>query len=206
VGTGGSRYGAGRPGWRRRCEQSLPLDIRHLQRRGVLRSGSSSGWYWSCGGEPRGDIGLTCQANSIRLSYTWTPYGGEPKQMSYDFALVRTQCHYGGTRPWFLCRWCGRRVAVLYGLSGDGYFGCRHCLRLGYLSDSMDLAQRLHRKMAKLRDRLDENEGRPKWMRWRTFERIHERMDHVDAALDSAFCARAFRLFGIAATSIKDLL
>jgi hypothetical protein len=39
---------------------------------------------------------------------------------------------------------------VLYGLSGDGYFGCRHCLRLGYLSESQDVLGRLHWKMGKL--------------------------------------------------------
>jgi hypothetical protein len=60
--------------------------------------------------------------------------------------------------------------------------------------------------MGKLLARLDDNEMRPKWMRWRTFERIHERMEAVDAALDSAFCAHVYRRFGIASTSIKDLL
>jgi hypothetical protein len=126
--------------------------------------------------------------------------------MAYNFTVDRTVCHYGGTRPWFICRWCGSRVAVLYGLSSDGYFGCRHCLRLGYLSESEDALGRLHRKTGKLRDRLDENEGKPKWMRWRTFEGIHARINRVDEALNSAFCERAFRLFGISAKSAEELL
>jgi len=206
VGTGGSRYGAGRPGWRRRCEQSLPLDIRALHRRNLLCAGLSFGWHWSSGGEPCGNIGLLFNGSCVQLRYTWTPRGGEPTLMAYDFAVDRTVCHFGGSRPWFICRWCSRRVAVLYGLSGDGYFGCRHCLRLGYLSESGDVLGRLHRKMGKLRARLDDNEMRPKWMRWSTFERIHERMDTVDAALDAAFCDRAFRLFGISVRNIDELL
>lgn len=206
MGTGGSRYGAGRPGWRRRCEHLHRVDLRELRRHGLLQSRSPFAWRWTCGGEPSGSITLTCYANCIRFSYSWTPHGGEPKQQSYDFGLAHTSCHFGGCRPWFICRWCRRRVVAVYGLSGDGYFGCRHCLRLGYLSESEDALGRLHRKMGKLRARLDDCDMRPKWMRWRTFERIHDKMDAVDAALDLAFCDCAFRLFRISGKSINDLL
>src|SRR5215469_2758284 len=36
MGTGGSRFGSGRPGWRRKCEHLLALDVRVLARRGRL--------------------------------------------------------------------------------------------------------------------------------------------------------------------------
>lgn len=50
--------------------------------------------------------------------------------ISYQIQLVKTPCHYGGYRFWFLCPLitdgmkCDRRVGVLYKL-GD-YFMCRH--------------------------------------------------------------------------------
>src|SRR3569623_1860609 len=44
---GGSRYGAGRPGWRRKCEQSQALDIRQLHRRKLLYPGAWFSWKWT---------------------------------------------------------------------------------------------------------------------------------------------------------------
>jgi hypothetical protein len=49
-----------------------------------------------------------------------------------------TACHLSGRRPWFVCsvssngRYCGRRVAVLYG-AGE-LFACRNCHGLAYAS------------------------------------------------------------------------
>ncbi len=70
----------------------------------------------------------------------------------------------------------------LYGLSGDGYFACRVCLRLGYASECEDRTGRLWRKMRKLEARLVDGELKPKWMQWRTFEQISNQMDAIDEA------------------------
>jgi hypothetical protein len=43
VGTCGSGYGGGRPGWRRKCEHLLALDARVLARRGRLIAGMYEG-------------------------------------------------------------------------------------------------------------------------------------------------------------------
>ena len=53
-----------------------------------------------------------------------------------EFRFSHTNCHFGGARHWLRCKWCGRRCAIVYGLSGDGYFACRRCLRLGYGSEA----------------------------------------------------------------------
>src|SRR5215831_1881502 len=55
MGKGGSRFGAGRPGWRRKCEYLLALDVRVLARRWRLARGLSYSWAWSRGGEPAGE-------------------------------------------------------------------------------------------------------------------------------------------------------
>jgi len=72
MGTGRSRYGAGRPGWRRKCEHLLGLDVRSLAREGLLRNGLSYGRSWSCGGEPSGSIGIRTIGGGIQLFYTLT--------------------------------------------------------------------------------------------------------------------------------------
>jgi len=99
--------------------------------------------------------------------------------------IVRTPCHLGGSRPWFICPalGCGRSVAVLY---GGAIFACRHCYRLAYASTRESAGDRATRRADRLRERLgwepgilNGEGGKPKWMRRRTFERLsatHEEM------------------------------
>jgi hypothetical protein len=206
MGSGGARYGAGRPGWRRKCKQSLPLDIRALHRRGRLQSGASFGWRWTSDGEPCGNIGLRAGDHSLELSYTWTPGGGQPTRMRYDVQLERTRCRFGGLRSWFRCPWCGRRCVVLYGLSGDGYFGCRRCLNLAYASEAEDAISRLWRKTRKLEARLTEDGDRPKGMHWRTYHRICDQLDAVEEAKDRAFAIAAAAILRRTGMTLDDIL
>jgi hypothetical protein len=191
MGTGGSRYGAGRPGWRRKCENLVSLDIRRLHRRGLLRPGSSFNWYWFRGSEPSGNVSVRIEPETLTLDYQWTPRGGGPASKSTSFSIAQTNCHFGGLRHWIRCKWCGRRCAIIYGTSSDGYFGCRRCLRLGYFSETEDLIGRLWRKQRKLEGRLGENYQRPKGMRQRTYERIWTQIEDVEERKDHAFCLRA---------------
>lgn len=167
----------------------MPLDIRRLHRAGRLTPGSLFSWYWtnSYTGEQVGSISIFVRQHAMQLSYSWTPHGGDWRSMYYDVRIERTPCHFGGSRPWFWCVRCNRRCAVFYGRSRDGYFGCRVCLRLGYLSESEDAMGRLWRKQQKLEARVGENGERPKWMRERTYERIRERIFAVEEAKDYVF-------------------
>jgi hypothetical protein len=184
MGRGGSRYGAGRPGWRRKCEHSLPLDIRALHRRGRLVPGTSFSWSWTRDGEPYGNISLASRENSVQLWYMWTPSGREPQRMVYDVCIERTPCQYGGSRPWFRCPWCKRRCALLYGVSGDGYFGCRLCLRLAYASEAESPIDRCWRQQRKIEGKLTEEGDRPKRMHRRTFERLCQRWEAIEERKD----------------------
>ena len=194
MGTGGSRYGAGRPGWRRRCELSFPLDIRRLHRKQLLSPGSNFGWHWTQDGELIGNISLAVREGQIQFWYSWTPYESERRRMVYDVALECTPCRFGGSRPWFRCLGCARRCAVLYGFSADGYFACRRCLRLAYMSEAEDTCGRLWRKQRKLEARLGENGERPKGMRRRTYEHICEKLAAVEEAKDMDFMLGATSL------------
>jgi hypothetical protein len=81
--------------------------------------------------------------------------------------------------PWSICQavGCGRRVAILYGCA---IFACRRCYQLAYDASSReDVGGRATRRADRLRARLDWEPGilngggeKPKWMRWRTFERL----------------------------------
>jgi hypothetical protein len=205
MGTGGSRYGAGRPGWRRKCEHLVSLDVRQLSQRGLLRPGSSFGWHWSRGDEPCGSVSVRIDPELLNLSYRWTQSGGEPLARDTAFCLTTTNCHFGGVRHWLRCKWCGRRCAIVYGLSSDGYFACRRCLKLGYSGEAEDLIGRLWRKQRKLEAKLGEECQKPKWMRMRTYERIWEKINEVEEWKDHAFCVGALAILRRGGMTLDDL-
>ena len=63
----------------------------------------------------------------------------EGERYTQNVRMVRTRCHFGNFRQWFVCPQCGRRVGKLY-LPETIYINgrlarmwkCRHCYRLTY--------------------------------------------------------------------------
>jgi hypothetical protein len=207
VSRGGTRSGAGRPGWRRRCEYQLPLDIRRLHRKRLMQPGRWFNWYWSREGERIAEAGVRAEADVIVMNYMWTPYGYEPRTIECRIALTRTFCRFGGTRSWFICPDCGRRCAVLYGVSRYGNFACRVCRRLGYLSESESPVDRCWRQQRKIEAKLTEDGERPRGMRVRTFERLCAKWEAIEERKDElwwpSFAAFAVRV-GLVADKLFD--
>jgi hypothetical protein len=103
-----------------------------------------------------------------------------------------TACHLGGYRPWFVCRgsssgrYCGSRVAVLYGV-GE-LFACRCCSGLVYASQRQTVYYRDLEKAQKIRMRLGGSTvmseafpDKPKGMHRQTYERLRRAHDAADA-------------------------
>lgn len=176
---GGSGSGSGpRPGAKPSIDDFYHLDIRHCARRGMLLPGQSTHWRWKPDGKELASIHVTVEADRIVLNYRHCSDEGSWKTESYPVRIVRTDCHFGGSRQWFLCPTsdCGRRVAVLY---GDTLFACRECHRLAYSTTREDAGARAARRAEKIRAHMgwssDEQEWlgqKPKWMRWATFDRL----------------------------------
>lgn len=176
--------GSGRTGWRPLAENMLRLDVRQLQRKGWLCPGMAFTLHWTRGGNPAGSISLSTSHDFIRLMYS-SGSGENREAMDYEVTLDRTPCHYGGTRAWFLCPRCGRRVAMLY---GGKRFLCRHCHDLGYAVENEDAMSRLLRRSNKLRERVKAKVGtaypvmfKPKGMHQRTFDRIRWEIQELEA-------------------------
>lgn len=191
MGTGGMRFGAGRPGWKRKAEQSLALDVRQLARNGLLRPGAFS-WRWTSNyGERVGSVGVRVadDAERLILSYQWTPYGSEPRHIECTLRIERTPCNYGGTRPWFRCPSCGRRCAVVY--YGAGRYACRRCVRVSYLSQCEDETGRLWRRQRKIESKLAGGAAewngwqRPKGMHQETFDRLRRQILELEVRRDA---------------------
>lgn len=167
MGTGGMRCGAGRPGWHVKAEHCRQIDVRRWQREGMLAPGQAGSWRWwdADTGEELASIGWRSEAGTVVLDYSM---GGRPMQQRVP--IERTGCNYGGTRAWFGCPGCGRRVAVLY-LRRNG-FACRHCQRIAYASQSDDEIGCAWRKQRKAEAKLGPHWRRPKGMHHTTRERL----------------------------------
>jgi hypothetical protein len=171
-------------GFRTTCESCVSIDVRRWHREGRLQAGQYFSRSWTCRGEPSGSINVSTELDAVVLSYRSRSRGStEWKSIEQRVPIVWTNCHLGGSRPWFVCsvysggHYCGRRVAVLYG-AGD-LFACRGCYRLAYASQQenpMDRgfsrAQKIRMRLGGTANLLDPFPDKPKRMHWRTYLRL----------------------------------
>ncbi len=102
--------------------------------------------------------------------------------------IVWTRCHFGGGRPWFICRRCNARVAKLY--NSGASLSCRVCSDLWYASQRRGSKSRRYLQALKLRLRLrgianlrEPIPERPKRMHKRTYQRLRQRLERLEHEL-----------------------
>jgi hypothetical protein len=120
--------------------------------------------------------------------------------------LVSCPRHFGGRQWYFVCPVTHRRASVLWMPPGAKQFYSRHAWgrKVAYRSQFLSIYDRGHSGKAKIKARLigdldpDDWElpPKPKWMRWRTYNRLAERFEGYDDMTypdDSAFIAKLMR-------------
>ena len=190
-------------------QDGLKLDINRLRAQGVIRRGEYNGpvgyrWtsnYW--GEIATGLIWVDARGEregSFRIRI------GEREQLIILSAKPR---HFGGRQWYFVCPYLNRHVSVLWKPPGARDFACRQKWgrRVAYASQFMSRIDRAHHGKAKIsaalcrRGRFDSDDWdlppKPKWMRWRTYDRAVARYDHYEDVLDSGLEALVRRLQGI---------
>lgn len=187
------------------------LDIRRLQRDGLLIPGQALGWNWLRNGETVASINIRAEADRVILNYRSQSNGGEWQPMENPVYLEWTGCNLGGRRAWFLCpaRGCGRRVAILY---GGSVFACRHCHKLAYECQRETDDDRAMRRADAIRRRLGWQPGianpagdKPKGMHWKTYRLLHAQHDEfVAVSLDGL--AKRLGLVNRRLTGLQDNL
>lgn len=132
---------------KRTTNQMHTLDIRRLNSR--LTPGASLGWQWSS--HSQASLNLKVSTDSVTLTYRRREADGNWKSVEYPIRLTRTPCNFGGSRTWWLCPHCGRRVAVLY---GGCIYACRNCYDLTYKSTRTASNSKHFARANKVRERL----------------------------------------------------
>ncbi len=152
---GGMGSGRRYQGGKATTSGSYPLDVRYLQRAGLMTPGRGISLNWSRNREQVASIQARPGEDRVTLSYRYKTGGADWQAMDYPVWLEWTACTLGGRRAWFRCpaNGCGRRVALLY-LGGAGIFACRHCYRLAYACQRETADNRAARRADRIRDRL----------------------------------------------------
>ena len=119
-------------------------------------------WVWRRDSQEVGLMGYTAGRDAV------TVFAGDTHQL---LPVLRTACNYGGSRCWLGCPACGRRVAILYWRSEQG-FGCRGCHQVAYSTQAIGWLDRAMPRQVKVERRLGEGCSRPRAMHRRTYERL----------------------------------
>lgn len=158
--------GCGVVGWREKIEDRLSIHVRMLRQEIT----SADGWRhysWPINKGVKNSIIFRLDGDTLILRFP----ANDQKEVKIQ--ITHFACHLGGSRIFFLCPKCSKRISALYASE----FHCRHCLDLAYACQSETKEGRYNRKYAKFQKQLKMPPGaegliKPKRMRLTTFERI----------------------------------
>jgi hypothetical protein len=187
-------------------QDGLRLDLNRLARNGYIQFGANIGargivWNHSYWGEvARGVI----SADMTDPHDSWL--GIQIGESAQRITLVSQSRHFGGGQWYFLCPVTHRLAAVLWKPPGAKRFCSRQAWgrQVGYASQFMDRDSRAHYGQSKINSQLcsigkfDPEKWdfppKPKWMRWKTYQRYQERFDRHEAQLDASLEELAAKL------------
>jgi len=196
-GPGSGRYP--RPPGKITVDVALSLDVRALQRTGLMQPGS---WFVAPWANGRGVAPVTIEVEdaAVRLHLPAEVCGVALETQSHRVQLESTLCHFGGQRFWFRCPTpdCGRRIALLY--FAKVAFACRVCCGLAYPSQHEQAPGRALRRAQGIRRRLGGSANllvpfppKPPRMHWRTFQALTSEAMQREAMFVSVTSARLGR-------------
>jgi hypothetical protein len=185
-----------RPRNRVRLEDGLKLDLNRLVRQGFARRGFSIGpkvirWTYTYTGEEAASGLLTSNIDSPSAGWIRLQLG----KLDQTIYLQPRPRHFGGQQWYFVCPATNRRVSVLWKPPGASRFCSRRTWgqQVAYGSQfqtkfdrAVTAAQRIRTNLAGPEwAPLDGSDPpKPKWMRWRTYDRILARADAYEAIAD----------------------
>lgn len=207
--------GSGRTDGRATIEgcDSLSIDVARLLR-GVRCPANShvmgrARMNWSYSGEPWATVGIEFTINAggfgwMRLQYDVEHYSRATGPQDQRIDLTGLPRPFGGFMWLAWCPLGGGLARKLYLPNGATRFASRSAYRLRYVVQSHTPMDRAHRRLGKLYRRLSGDYGgmhsawpsKPKWMRWRTYQRLTEQIEAGNDALDAAFAPNMLRLIG----------
>lgn len=198
--------GQGSGSWYRWNKKTTVEDCRVLDLNRMRKCDSIStqgrrfgSWVWSCAETGKKLSSISYESNTlepnnsyIRIHYT---IANSQRKVDYKVGLERTCTNYG-ERLWFKCPATGKRVTKLYLPSGGDIFASRHAYRLSYASQNETAVDRVFRKKWKLVRKITNGiyPVRPKGMRHKTYERLLDKLWHIEEECDGYLVGMLMKL------------
>ena len=88
------------------------------------------------------------------VTYQWTHYGYEAREVQNNFIVDRSPCHFINTHPWLICPQYLTRCAVFFFVARGGRYACCQCVGITYHTQCEDLMGRAWRKQRKIEKHL----------------------------------------------------
>jgi hypothetical protein len=189
-----------RPRHRVCLQDGLKLDLNHLARKGFIKFGADIGarglvWRNSHGREIASGV-ITADMTDPRHAWFRIAIG----QLAQQITLVSRPRHYGGRQWFFVCPVTGGLATVLWKPPGASRFCSRQAWgrRVAYRSQFQNASDRAYLGRERIKARLIgdlvpedwELPPKPKWMRWKTYNRYEEKFDSYEEVLDGSLFAK----------------
>lgn len=180
---GGFGSGNKRQSGRLTVGQCVQLNVEQLKKYGLLNRPAQYQWKW--------DNGNAVQIDTRTDGWITLEYAVDKEPRKYSLRLEAIPQHLGGERHWFRCpnTRCRRRCKTVYWRSG--YFLCRQCQRLGYVTEQASKTDQPYYRINKIRERLgwtpgylNGHEWKPKGMHWKTYHRLVQQHDRCARMLN----------------------
>ncbi len=196
-----------RPRQRVCLQDGLKLDLNRLARKGFIKPGANIGlrgitWTSSYWGEIATGI-ITADMSGRQHGWFRIQIGSLDQWID----LVPRARHFGGRQWYFVCPVKNRLVSVLWKPNGATRFCSRQTWgrQVAYQSQFNDTTNRAHAGKARIKSRLIANldpdewdlSPKPKWMRWKSYNRHEAKFDHYETVLDYGCAKLAAKLTGL---------
>jgi hypothetical protein len=188
-------------------EDGLRFDVHRAALAGRRYGGGWLRWAWSRDGEAFANISAAVTFESPSSGTLALRYRCNGKPFDQRFRLIGEPCRFGGYRWRAVCPVTGARAAKLYSLGGAGFHVRRRYGRVAYRSQRaatpMDrvLMRRDRILTGKLKSDDPDFVPKPKWMRWKTYDRLTAQLWQAEELLDAHTAVLVARLGGL---SIPD--
>jgi hypothetical protein len=183
---------------RRTLDTGLCLDINELIRAG-LRHGTYTARITVHGSPIEGEFTVCMDDGPLcRMEFRFPGF-------NHTIGITKVPRPFGGFQWYFLCPMTGDMASVLWRPSGQNVFASQRYWkgrRMAYATQFLSPTDRAHRGIKLTESRLVYSEAdnmhyKPKWMRWRTFHRLCERLDAYEDVLNDRMIRGLARLMAM---------
>jgi hypothetical protein len=201
-------YGSGRTGGNVTAEGTASYVISAKRLRGIPHGVACTGrgrWTWADGFV----VDYKMDASRPQFPFfelTHPIRAHDERAITYQIYLTSSPTRFNGRRWWWLCPRSGSRAFKLFLPNGGHKFWSRGAYSLGYACQRETSVDRLMRKARKMHKALggdgyeigtgDDPPFKPKWMRWKTYERKLAAWVSADTRADQIWSYEMIRKFG----------